>query len=191
MLLIFDPVELDISALYDAALSYAQSAAAGQQEVDAAALEQEIKSTVLDLSLAYETVRSARTTAESAAAQVETATQDYSKGTTDRAALYDAQCARNEATAALYQAMGTFAHHANSLNTLSGGWVAEQFDWMADTFATLFQSEILRGEAAAQAAEDERTQREEEAKEQIQAEQASDQGGNESSAPSSGTDGAD
>ena len=69
--------------------------------------------------------------------------------------------------------------------------MAEQFDWMADTFATLFQSEILRGEAAAQAAEDERTQREEEAKEQIQAEQASDQGGNESSAPSSGTDGAD
>lgn len=191
VLLIFDPVELEVSALYDAALSYAQSAAAGQQEVDAAALEQEIKSTVLDLSLAYETVLSARTTAESAAAQVETAIQDYSKGTADRAALYDAQCARNEATAALYQAMGTFAHYANSLNTLSGGWVAERFDWMADTFATLFQSEILRGEAAAQAAEDERTQREEEAKEQIQAEQASDQGENESSAPSSGTDGAD
>ena len=69
------------------------------------------------MSLAYEAVRSDRTAAESAAAQVETATQDYSKGTADRAALYDAQCARNEATAALYQAMGTFAHYANSLNT--------------------------------------------------------------------------
>lgn len=191
VLLIFDPVGLDVSALYDAVLSYAQSTAAGQQEVDADALEQEMRSTVLDLSLAYEAVRSARTAAESAAAQVETATQDYSKGTADRADLYDAQYARNEATAALYQAMGTFAHHANSLNTLSGGWVAEQFDWMADTFATLFQSEILRGEAAALEAEDERTQREEEAKEQIQAEQASGQGENENSSSSSGMEGAD
>ena len=178
VLLVFDPVGLDVSALYDAALTYAQDTAAGQQTVDAAALEREVKSAVLELELSYEAVRSARKTAEAAAAEVETVTQAYAKGTADRSALYDAQCARDEAAAALYQAAGTFAHQANGLNTLSGGWVAEQFDWMAETFAALFQSEILRGESAAQQAEDERTQREEEAAQIIQAEQGNGQAEN-------------
>ena len=168
VLLTFDPVELNVSALYDAALDYAQGVAAGQQEVDEAALEREIKSAVLELGLSYESIRSARSAAESAAAKAEEMTQAYAKGTVDKSALYDAQCARDEAAAALYQAAGTFAHQVNALNTLSGGWLASEYDWMADTFATLFQSELLRAEAAVQ---DDRAQREEEAAQAIAEEQ--------------------
>ena len=80
---------------------------------------------------------------------VETVTQAYAKGTADKAALYAAQCARDEAAAALYQAAGTFAHQANGLNTLSGGWLAEEYDWMADTFAALFHSERLQAQEEA------------------------------------------
>lgn len=167
VLLTFDPVTLDASALYDAALAYAQET--GGQDADA--LSRQVKSAVLELGLSYESVRSARTAAENAAAQVETVTQAYAKGTADKAALYNAQCARDEAAVALYQAAGTFAHQANGLNTLSGGWLAEEYDWMADTFAALFQSELLREEEAAQEAEADRAQREEEAAQAIREEQ--------------------
>lgn len=72
--------------------------------------------------------------------------------------------------AALYQSVGEFTRQANSLNTLSGGWIAGEYDWMAGTFAALFQSEILRGKAAAQEAEEDREQREEAAAQAIQEE---------------------
>ena len=107
---------------------------------------------------------------EQAAADVEAQTQAYARGTADKTSLYAAQCAQNEAVAALYQAIGEFTRQANALNTLSGGWIAGEYDWMADTFAALFQSEILRGEAAAQEAEEDRAQREEEAAQAIQEE---------------------
>lgn len=148
VLLTFDPVALDAAALYDGALAYAKDISGGES-VDTAALERTVKSAVLELGLSYESVRSARTAAETAAAQVETVTQAYAKGTADKAALYAAQCARDEAAAALYQAAGTFAHQANGLNTLSGGWLAEEYDWMADIFAALFQSERLRAQEEA------------------------------------------
>ena len=175
VILTFDPLELDVSALCSAAVTYAESVAAGRYEVDTAALEREIKSAVLELGLAYESIRTARDTAVSAAAQVEETTQAYAKGTADKAELYSAQCARDETAASLYQAMGTFAHQANGLNTLSGGWLASQYDWMSDTFAALFQSEILRGEEAARQEEEDRAQREEEAAQAIQEEQAAEE----------------
>ena len=168
VLLTFDPVELDASALYDAAETYAVAVAAGRYEVDTDALERQVRSAVLDLSMAYEDIRSAQTALEQAAQEVEDQTQAYAKGTADKSALYAAQRAQNEAVATLYQVTGTFARQANALNTLSGGWIAEEYDWMADTFAALFQTEILQGESAAQEIEDDRADREEEAAEAIQ-----------------------
>lgn len=171
VLLAFDPVELNIDALCSESLAYALAVAAGRYEVDGQALEQELKSAVLELSMSYETIRSARVEVEQAAALVEAQTQTYARGTGDRAELYAALCAQNEAAAALCQAVGTFTHQANRLNILSGGWVSEQYGWMEDSFATLFQSEVLRGEEAAQKAREERTQREEEAAQVIRGEQ--------------------
>ena len=161
VLLRFDPVELDAAALYEAARTYAVAVAAGRYEVDTDALRRQVTSAVLDLGMAYESLCSAQAEAERAAAQVEEQSQAYARGSGDRAALYAAQCAQNEAVAALYQAAGVFTRQANALNTLSGGWIAGEYHWMADSFAALFQSEILRGQAAAQAEAEERAQREE------------------------------
>lgn len=171
VLVCFDPVELNVSALCSAAATYAQSVAAGRYEVDTAALERELKSDVLELGLSYESIRSARSAAQAAVTKVDTVTQEYAKGTADKATLYAAQCARDEAAAALYQALGTFAHQANALNTLSGGWIAQQYDWMADPFASLFQNEILQGEQAAQQAEEELAEKVEQAAQEILEEQ--------------------
>ncbi|WP_295631837.1 hypothetical protein [uncultured Intestinimonas sp.] len=170
VLLTFDPVEMDVASLYSGAQSYA--AAAGQDDVDSEALERELRSAVLDLSMSYESVRAAREGVERSAAAVEEQTQAYARGTAERADLYAAQCAQNQAAAALYQAVGTFTQQASALNTLSGGWIAQEYGWMADTFATLFQSQIVQGETAAQEAEDQREQQEEEAAQAIQEEQA-------------------
>ena len=163
LLLRFDPVGLDASALGRAAAEYAVAVAAGRYEVDTDGLNRQVRSAVLDLGMAYEGILSAQKTLNQAAAGVSAQTQAYAKGTADRAGLYAAQRAQNEAVASLYQAAGEFARQANSLNALSGGWVAEQYGWMPDTFAALFKSEILRGQEAAQAAEDDRASREEEA----------------------------
>lgn len=167
-LITFDPVELDVSALVSAAVQYAQ--ATGRE--DTAALEREVKSAVLDLSMAYEAIRSARESVDQTAADVESQTQSYATGSGSKEELYSAQCAQNQAAAALCQAVGSFTKQANHLNTLSGGWVAEHYGWMPDTFAALFQSEIVRGQEAAQKAEEEREQQEEQAAQAIQEEQA-------------------
>lgn len=168
VLLTFDPVEMDVSALYSYAQSYAATLG---QEAEGAALERELRSAVLDLGMGYETIRTARETVERTEAVVVEQTQAYAKGSAQQADLYAAQCARNEAVAALYQAVGVFSQQANHLNTLSGGWVAETYDWMAETFATLFQSQVVQAQTAAQGEADDRTQREEEAAQAIEQEQ--------------------
>ena len=170
VLLCFDPVALDVEALLTSAQSYAKATAA-QMETDAAALDREIKSAVLDLNMAYESIRSARETLERANAAVEEQMQSYAMGSGTKESLYEAQCVQNDAAAALLQATGTFTKEANRLNTLSGGWIAEEYDWMAGTFRTLFQSEIVRAQEAAQAAEEAREQAEQEAAQEIQEEQ--------------------
>ena len=171
VLLTFDPVEVDAAALCEAARQYAVSVAAGRYEVDTAELERQVKSALLSLSMSYESIRSARESVEQSAAEVEEQTLAYARGTADKAALYAAQCGQNEAAAALCQAVGSFTRQANALNALSGGWIADTYDWMADTFAALFRSEIIRGEEAARDAEEERAQREEEAAQSIREEQ--------------------
>ena len=185
VLLTFDPVDMDVSGLYRNAQSYAE--AVGQDTVDSEALERELRSAVLNLNLSYESVRTAREAVERAAAAVEEQTQAYARGTAERADLYAAQCAQNEATAALYQAVGAFTHQANALNTQSGGWIAQQYNWMADTFAALFQSQIVQEEVSAQEAESQRTQQEEEAAQAIQEEQAAEEVSSEGDTAEEGT----
>ena len=172
VLLTFDPVELDAAALYEAARTYAVAVAAGRYEVDTAALEREVRSAVLDLGMAYESIRAVREELAQAAADVETLSQAYARGTADRAAVYEAQCAYNELAAELYQETGAFTRQANALNALSGGWLAEKYGWLADAFAALFQGDIVRGQAAAQAEEEARRAQEEDAAQAIQEEEA-------------------
>lgn len=172
VLLAFDPVELDTGALYNAALEYATAVAAQRYEVDTAQLELEVKTAVIDLNLAYEDIRSAQKAVEQATTALEEATAAYAKGTVTKADLYEAQCALNQAAADLLLATGAFTHQANALNTLSGGWLAQEQDWMADTFQVLFQGEIRRGEEAAAALKTQRQEQEEQASQAIREEAA-------------------
>ena len=159
-LLTFDPVTLDVNGLYQAALAYAQRLEEGQ-DTDAGALKREIQSAVLELGLSYESIRSARESAEQAAGRAEQTAEEYARGTADRAGLYHARCAQNEAEAALYQAAGAFARQANALNTRSGGWLAQEYGWLAETFEVLFRSEELRQEEKAPPPEEENAPQEE------------------------------
>lgn len=172
VLLSFDPAELNAGELYSAALDYATAVAAQRYEVDTAQLELEVKTAVIDLNLAYEDIRSAQKAVEQGTSALDKATAAYAKGTVTKADLYEAQCTLNQAAADLLLATGAFTHQANALNTLSGGWVAQEQDWMADTFQVLFQGEIRRGEEAAADLEAERQEQEAQAGEAIQAEAA-------------------
>lgn len=145
-LVCFDPAELDAQALYDAAAQYAS---ASGTSVDSAELKLEIKTAVIDLGLLYETVCAARTELETAAQTAQTAAADYARGAAESSALREAQIARNDAAAALLTALGDFTDRAAAVNTLSGGWLAQERDWLAEPFRTVFQKELDRAQAAA------------------------------------------
>jgi len=168
LLLLFDPAELDVSALYDQALEYAKQVAAGRYVVDTEVLEEQVRTNVLSLSTFYENYRTAVQRLERLEQTLEEQSLGYAKGTVSKAALYDAQCSVGEAAAAVYQALGSFARTANQLNDLSGGWVSQQYDWLPETYGAIYQGEVKRGEEAAAALEEERRQREEAAAEALQ-----------------------
>ncbi len=142
----FDTAELDTQALYDAALAYAKSVAAEPRDVDAADLELKLKTQILDLSMAYEEIRAGQETLERAAGVLEKTTQAYSTGTADKLALYDAQCSRNDAAAALFMSMGAYTKQAVQLNNLSGGALAEQRGWFAEPFGVLYDLSVQRNQ---------------------------------------------
>lgn len=133
---LFDPASLDVSALYRAV---EDQAPAGQAEQDAALLE--AKECLLALEEAYQTAQAARAAREQASAAAQTAAEGYARGTADKAGLYDARCAQNQAGADLCAALAGFTRQANALNTLTGGELAQQSGWLADTFAVLAQSQ--------------------------------------------------
>ena len=138
VLLLFDPETLDTTVLYDAALTHAKANLSEDKRLEKDTVEREIKSAILELGLSYQSVCFARTSVQTAIGQMEKAAESYAKGMADQQTLYAAQYTRDEAAAALYQAAGTFTHQANKLNTLCGGWLAQEYDWMAEAFAGLF-----------------------------------------------------
>ena len=157
----FDPASLKAAALCDGAVKYANEVSAGRYEVDANQLNLKVKTALLDLNVAYESVTAARQAVERAAAAVESQSAAFARGTADRNALYSAQLEQGSAVAGLYEALGTFTHHATELNTLTGGLLAKDQKWMAYAFAGVFAGEIQRGQQAA--AEEEAARQAEEA----------------------------
>lgn len=149
VLLVFDPTELDVSGLCGRALAYAGGIAAGRYEVDAGKLEVDVKRLVLDMSMAYENIRAGQKSLAQSRADLETAAQSYATGTIGKSELYDAQCAVNENVSALFQTMGAYTKLVNRLNDLSGGWVAENYDWLAEPFGALYDMALRQAEAEA------------------------------------------
>jgi hypothetical protein len=136
-MLLFDPVTLDMSGMYDAAISYAQAVAAGKT-VDTDELQANLKLSAIDLALLYEDVTKAQKEAEKAAEALSDATIDYSRGNADKSQLYLAQLDQNEAIISLISSMQTFTQKANTINTVTGGWIADSQDWFKSTFEQIF-----------------------------------------------------
>lgn len=168
----FDPSGLDAGALCQAAADYARAVAAGRYAVDADGLNVSVKTALINLEMAYQSVQSALAAEQRAAAAVEQDIDAYAKGSVEKYELYHAQCAQNDAAAALYSALADFSRQANGLNDLSGGWFSQNQGWLGDTLPAVYQGEITRGQAAAQAAEDQQADKEAAAREQLQASSA-------------------
>ena len=167
VLRVIDVADLDAGGLYGGALAYAEGMAAGRYDVDATQVELDVKTQVLDLVIAYENIRSGQQSLERAAGFLEETTQAYTKGTADKAALYDAQCGVNDTVAALFQSMGAYTKLINRLNDLSGGQLAKEHDWFAVPFSGIYEDAVRQ--AGAEAEEERRKQEEEEKKDQEQA----------------------
>lgn len=164
----FDPAGLDAGALYQAALSYEEGVAAGRYPVDADGLSVSVKAAFINLEMAYQSLQTALAANERAAASAETGMQDYAKGAVDKDTFYHARCAQNDAMAALYSALAEYSRQVNGLNDLSGGWISRNQGWLEDTLPALYQGEITRGQAAAQALQKERGEQEEAARAQLE-----------------------
>lgn len=164
----FDPAKLDAAALYDAAVAYAQGVSAGLYAVDAEGIALTVKEEVINLELAYQEVQSALGRRQRAQEAADEALKAYAKSSVDRFALYQAQIARNEAAIALYEALAEFAGQVNALNALSGGWLSKEAAWLDDVLPAIYQNEVGKGRAQAEAKEQEQIQKEQEAKEQLE-----------------------
>ncbi|MCD8389925.1 MAG: hypothetical protein LUC21_07200 [Oscillospiraceae bacterium] len=167
LLYFFDSTELDVTALCQAAVDYAAAVAAGRYDVDDTLIINQCKMAVINLEVSCNNVESAHSNLELAIENVTAMTQDYARGTADKYSLYHTQCAQNEAIADLYTALCAFMKQVSSLNTLSGGWLTEEFGWLEDVYPAIFQSEIARGEEEAAIIQAEREQREQSAEEQL------------------------
>lgn len=164
----FDPAKLDAAALYDAAVAYAQGVSAGLYAVDAEGIALTVKEEVINLELVYQEVQSALGRRQRAQEAADEALKAYAKSSVDRFALYQAQIARNEAAIALYEALAEFAGQVNALNALSGGWLSKEAAWLDDVLPAIYQNEVGKGRAQAEAKEQEQIQKEQEAKEQLE-----------------------
>ncbi len=151
VLKVIDVASLDASGLYEAAVDYAKGIAAGRYEVDEAQIELDVKTQILDMTLAYEGITSTQETLDKAKASLEEINQAYATGTAEKSAMYSAQCAVNDAAAALFQTTGAYTKLINRLNDLSGGWVAEQYGWFAEPFGVLYDMARQQSADAAEA----------------------------------------
>jgi hypothetical protein len=164
----FDPSKLDANKLYTAAVEYAQNVAAGLYEVDADKLAVTVKAEIINLELAYQTLQSVLNGRQRAQERADEALKSYARSTIDRYELYQIQIARNDATIALYDALAGFTRQANVLNGLSGGWISTEYQWLDDALPAIYQNEINKGQAEAEAREEEQRRKEQEAREQLE-----------------------
>ncbi len=182
LLCIFDPGDLNVSKLCQAAVNYATEVAAGRYEVDAASLTTQCKTAILNLQVYYSDIQCAYSAWDQAEETVAALTQAYARGTAEKDSLYHAICEENEAAISVYTALATFADQVNALNTLCGGWLSEQLGWLSDVYPAIFQGEITRGQEEAEALAAEQEAAEQAAAEQLAEQEAAEQAAAEAAA---------
>ena len=111
-LFLADPSTLDVAALKSA----------GE--------EQAVQLALLDLELAYQEMQQAQKDYEAACGAAKQVQADYDMGKADEAARCDALCAQSEAAVALQQAIHACVSQMIGLNTLTNGYLANEYGWL-------------------------------------------------------------
>lgn len=129
----FDPAQQNLSGLlicFDPTVLVEEEvcAQAGKQDEVAA------KASLINLKVAYETVQYAVKTLTKAEETANAAADAYSRGEADQLTLDDALCGQSDTVVQFYGALSAFTREVNTLNQLTGGWLASQVDWLSPVF---------------------------------------------------------
>lgn len=137
--MVFDPGELELSQVVLVAAAYAQAI---QAETDSQTLELELKTALVDLAAAYETIQTCLKQYETGEAAVRRAAGAYAVGTGSREVWFAALNARNDIQSTLISALSAFDRQAVHFNKRTGGWLSREADWYADEFSGLFACDV-------------------------------------------------
>ncbi len=129
----FNPAEMKVDELALIATAYAQMKGTENEDISIS-----VKNILADLMTAYNDLQGALSACDAAKAASDTAAGAYATGAGSRSDWYDAQSAQSDAQSAVYDAICTFTHRANELNSITGGWVSRTEKWMTDTFDPLY-----------------------------------------------------
>lgn len=135
----FDPAQMDVEDLALMTAAYIQSTGGA---VDAGGLALELKTALVDLTTAYNSVQRALQGYEDAGTAAREAAMAYSMETGSKQAWFAALSAKEDARAALVGAIAGFSRQANNLNGKSGGWVSRNCGWYVQEFTALFQRDV-------------------------------------------------
>lgn len=132
----FDPATLDVSSLVPTAAAYAQATGGNP---DPAALELQIKTLLVDLKDSYGRIQSAVESCRLAAEQSKSAASSFAMGTSDKSGWFTAMSGETDAKLELFAATAAFTKQANTLNTLTGGWVSRTCGWFTQEMGPVFE----------------------------------------------------
>lgn len=133
--LYFDPSATTSEQFALAATAFAQVSGTDTNQAKLSAM-----SSVVNLTEDYGKVQTAVNRYESAKLAAETAASGYATGTTDKTSWYNALSAQADARSSLYSELAAFAREANVLNSLTGGWVTQNYSWYPDQLEPLFSA---------------------------------------------------
>lgn len=129
----FDPAAQDLRGLlicFDPAVLVEEEVCAQAAKSDEIA----VKASLINLRVAYETVQYTLKAATKAMETAKAAADAYSRGEADRLMMDDALCAQSDAVVAFYGTLTAFTREVNTLNQLTGGWLAAQVNWLSPMF---------------------------------------------------------
>ena len=131
----FDPSATTSEQFALAATAFAQVSGTSASDAKLAAME-----SVVNLTDDYSKVQTAVSRYEAAQQAAQQAAGDYATGTAGKTEWYDALSAQADARSSLYSALAVFAREANTLNSLTGGWVTQNYGWYTDQLEPLFSA---------------------------------------------------
>ena len=158
----FNPAAMDVSSLVPTAAAYAQATGGNP---DPAALELQIKTLLVDLRDSYGRIQSAVESCRLAAEQSKSAASSFAMGTSDKSGWFSAMSGETDAKLELFAATAAFTKQANTLNTLTGGWVSRTCGWFGQEMGPIFEDAMqdvaseMQGAAAESSAGAEKEER--------------------------------